>query len=82
MKVALIKLGVFKGITTAAERQKICSPRRQPWVWVGANEIAAERRNSKRHHRCSAPAGAGLLLAFLSHGSRHGLQIFLPLRGC
>jgi hypothetical protein len=29
----------------AAERQKICSPRRQPWVSVTTDKSAAERRN-------------------------------------
>jgi hypothetical protein len=48
LKEPLNKPRVFKtskATTTAAERQKICSPRRQPWVRVGANERAAERRN-------------------------------------
>jgi len=49
-------------IELAAERQKICSPRRQPWVWNCGQRVS--RRAAKPEttsKRCFAPAGAGLL---------------------
>ena len=60
----------------AAERRKICSPRRQPWVTLhqmNQPQSGETRNDIKAGFR---PCRGWFALAFLSHGSRHGLQIF------
>src|SRR6266576_3652448 len=68
-------------LTQAAERHKICSPRRQPWVWIVAHEIAAERRNSNDNQHgfrpCRGWFGSGVSAPWLTPWATD----LLPLRG-
>ena len=65
------------GGCTAAERQKICSPRRQPWV---------ESNHEEKTHSVAkplmkvSPRRGSLRNWTRPHGWRHGLQIFRRLR--
>src|SRR6266550_9509797 len=61
----------------AAERRKICSPRRQPWVSVVAEDQPQSGGTKPIVAANVSPSGARRPLLFqLSHGSRHELQIF------
>jgi hypothetical protein len=61
----------------AAERRKICSPRREPWVISMIERLAAERRNTTDNDNDVSPLRGWVGPAGReSHGLRHGLQIY------
>jgi hypothetical protein len=59
----------------AAERREICSPRRKPWESAATDSISRGSGGTERPN-VSPPPGLVAYFDSVSHGLRHGLQIF------